>query len=213
MHMEGGEPAGQRDDFDLEISDLDTPTPASSRRPGGGAPWHQWSRWSRWSQQRVAVPRLVLATLVAALVALALLTVLATGGPPPRPVWHTNAPERAPPHQPPPPPTPPPPPYPPPPLTAPAMGPVPPNCPPSASLVPFAPAAVIPGVGGPDVWLVAGSFYFSGPPSAQAMPHAIAHLGSLSRSAYTPYGWPGLVQVLVTSGFTQTIIVTGHDLP
>src|SRR5258706_8700073 len=80
MHMEGGGPAGQRDDCDLEISDLDTPTPASSRRPGGGAPWYQWSRWSRWSQQRVALPRLVLATLVAALVTLALLTVLATGG-------------------------------------------------------------------------------------------------------------------------------------
>src|SRR5258707_6349078 len=80
MQMDGGEPAGQRDDFDIEISDLDTPTSASSRRPGVGAPWYRWYRWYRWSQQRVALPRLVLATFVAALVILALLTVLATGG-------------------------------------------------------------------------------------------------------------------------------------
>jgi hypothetical protein len=218
MHMEGGEPAGQRDDFDIEISDLDTPTPASSRGAGGGAPWSQWYRWS---QQRVALPRLVLATLVAALVALALLTVLATGGqlaalltrPTPVPTLDLSqlqVPQRSPTPQP----TPTPSPYPSPTLIAPSVGPVPPNCPPSASLVPFAPDAIIPGVGGPDVWLVAGSFYFSGSPSAptQTQTHAIAHLGSLSRSAYTPYGWPVLVQVLVASGFTQAITVTGNDL-
>ena len=214
--MEGGEPAGQRDDFDLEISDLDTPTPASRRRGGVGA---LWSRWHRWSQQRVALPRLVLATLVAALVTLALLTVLATGGqlaallarPTPVPTLdlsQLHVPQRSPTPQS----TPTPSPYLSPTLIAPAIGPVPPNCPPSASLVPFAPAAIIPGAGGPDVWLVAGAFYFSGPPSAKAMPHAIAHLGSLSRSAYTPYGWPVLVQVLVTSDFTPTITITGHDL-
>jgi hypothetical protein len=167
----------------------------------------------------VALPRLVLATFVAALVALALLTVLATGGqlaallarPTPVPTLdlsQLHVPQRSPTPQP----TPTPSPYPSPTLIAPAMGPVPPNCPPSASLVPFAPDAIIPGAGGPDVWLVAGEFYFSGPPSAKAMPHAIAHLGAPPRSAYTPYGWPVMVQVLVTSGFTQAITVTGTDL-
>lgn len=106
--------------------------------------------------------------------------------------------------------TPTPSPYPTPTLIAPAIGPVPANCPQGSPLVDFDPTAITPGIGGPDVWLVAGTFDGAHVPAPR--PRATLAIGSLRPSDYTSLGWPIQVMVLIKFGFIQPIILTGRDL-
>ncbi|MGO8946277.1 MAG: hypothetical protein ACLQUY_01170 [Ktedonobacterales bacterium] len=107
--------------------------------------------------------------------------------------------------------TPPPSPYPSPTPIAPAIGSVPTTCPPGSPLVAFDPTAIVPGVGGQGVWLVADAFL--GTSGGGNLGHsATAELGSLSPSDYTLVGWPVQVMVLVQVGLTQPITLTGYDL-
>jgi hypothetical protein len=209
------EPERQPDDLDLEVSALmHEPT----LRPSGGrsrlAPGNRGV--VPWYRQSVLVPRLVVATAIVVLLALVLLVAAPVGPalgvlgalrsqPTPTPttfrfVFPTSVPA-----------TPTPSPYPTPTLVSvPALGPVPADCPPGSLLVDFDPAASIPGVGGPDVWFVAGALV-----GAHGKPfpsRATAALGELSPSDYTPFGWPVQMLVLVKPDFTQTITIVGRDL-
>lgn len=93
--------------------------------------------------------------------------------------------------------------YPTPTLIASALGPIPMDCPQGSPLISFDTTMIIPGVGGSVVWIVAGAFQG---------PHAVAHLGPMGTSAYTMYGWPIAVQILIKYDFTQPVTLTANDL-
>jgi hypothetical protein len=200
----------QPDDRDLEVSDLPRPAQRWLGRLVGSPP--EDAVLAPWYRQRMQAPRplaaavlvvmLGLILLVATPIAAALLTLVPHPIPTPatlRLVFPTPVPA-----------TPTPSPYPTPTLIAPAIGPIPATCPQGSPLVDFDPAAIIPGVGGSDVWLVVGAFIGShGSGSGQ---RAIAEIGSFRPSDYTRFGWPVQVMVLVKSDLTQTITLTGRDL-
>lgn len=198
-------PEDHPDDFELEVSDLrgDTQAGESSVKAGGATPWYR---------QQVQVPRpLVVATLA---VMLGLILLLATPigsafrtlGAHPTPtagsivqIVYPTAP------------LPTVTPYPTPTLIAPAVGSVPANCPPGDPLVDFAPTAIIPGVGGGDVWAVG----LVGPDGkAISGQHATAKIGGPQpiNSAFTSAGWPIQMMVLARTDFAQTVTITGRDL-
>lgn len=209
----GYEPESQSDDLYIEISDLHRPAQR------GFAPLMESSagdtRLVPWYRQWVQVPRLVVvAALVATLVVVLLVatpigSVLSTlsARPTPAPTSaHVVVPTPLPA-------TPSPSPYPTPTLIVPAIGPIPTNCPLGTPPVDFAPDTVIPGVGGSDVWLVAGAFLGALGPHVSATGHrAVVEIGLLSPNNYTLAGWPVQVMVLVKNGSTHTISLTGHDL-
>ena len=198
-------PESQPDDFQLEVSDLRGQARAggSSMDGDSAAPWYR---------QRVQVPRpLVIATLVVMLGLILLVTTpigsaLRVFGPRPTPTSGAIV-QIVYPTAPPPTVTP----YPTPTLIAPAVGSVPANCPPGAALVDFAPTAIIPGVGGGDVWVV-GLVGPSG--NATSGQRATAKIGGPQaiNSAYTSAGWPIQMMVLARTDFAQTVTITGHDL-
>ena len=199
------EPESQPDDLDIEVSDL------RGRVQPGGSPTDS-NGATPWYRQRVEVPRpLVVATLVAML-ALILLVATPIGSalraPVPQPTPTTGAIiQIVYPTAPPPTGTP----YPSPTLIAPALGPVPTNCPPSAPLVDFAPNTIIPGVGGSGVWLVGFVGPGGNPVAGQRATEKIAGPQRIP-SAYTYAGWPIWVEVLAGSDFAQTVTLTGRDL-
>lgn len=195
--MDGEGPERRPDDLEIEVSDLHAPSPH-----GGGAerlPWHR---------QRVELPRPVVAAAVVALVVLAVAAILLPSIGPVAALF--TRPASTPTSQTvvqvailaPATPTPSPSSYPTPTLIAPAIGPTPRDCPAGPAFVLFDPAAVGPGVGGPDVWLTAP---FN-------TPHSTISLGLRRPSDYTPYGWLVQLQVFVTPGLAQTITLTGSDL-
>jgi hypothetical protein len=211
MESEGTEPERQPDDLDIEVSDLHEPTlrPSGGQtrlasRATGGVPWHRHC---------VPVPRPVVAVVVVVLLALVLLVAAPIGSalgalvahPTPAPttaqfVFPTPMPA-----------TPTPSPYPTPTLASvPAVGPVPADCPPGSPLVDFSSGYTFPGIGGAEVWLVAGLFV--APQGVAVEPQATAHLGSFGLSDYTLFGWSVQVEVFVTLSLTNTITVTGRDL-
>ncbi|HEV2461114.1 MAG TPA: hypothetical protein VGS80_22405 [Ktedonobacterales bacterium] len=206
------EPESQPDDFQVEVSDLDMA--AQPRRAGPARSGGQYLWSAPWYRRRVELPQLAF---VAALIVLVMLTVLALPtmgnqlaalGAHPTLIATSNGQLTLLPT--PLPATPTPSPYPTPTLVAPAIGPVPNDCPPGATLTAFDPAATGPGVGSTDVWLYAGAFL--GPHGDVVDPHATAHLGTLRPSDYTEYGWPVQVLVLVKPGLSQVITATGFDL-
>lgn len=202
------EPASHPDDLDIEVSDMRGPGQSGRSSPGsdGATPWYR---------QRVQVPRpLVVATLV---VMLGLILIVATpiGSalraliPQPTPttaivqvVYPTAPPATATPS-----------PYPSPTLIAPAVGPIPANCPPSTPLVDFSSGQTYPGVGGSDVWMVGFVERGGGPVSGQpATAQIVEPRQSDGNGFYTPNGWPIQIFVYIKANLTQTITVTGHDL-
>jgi len=167
-----------------------------------------------WYRQRVQVPRPLVVAALIAMLGLILLAAPPIGSalraliPQPTPtaaavvqVIYTPAPSA----------TATPSPYPTPTLIAPAIGPIPANCPPSTRLVDFAPNTIIPGVGGSGVWLV-GLVGTGGNPLAGQ--RATAKIGGPQPipSAYTHAGWPIWVEVLARSDVAQTVTFTGRDL-
>lgn len=193
----GYEPESQSDDLYIEISDLQRPAQrgfALLMESSAGD-----TRLVPWYRQRVQV----------LLVAMPIGSVLSKLGARPTPAptsAHVVVPTPLPA-------TPSPSPYPTPTLIVPAIGLIPTNCPPGTPLVDFAPDTVIPGIGGSDVWLVAGAFLGALGPHVSASGHrAVAEIGLLSPNNYTLAGWPVQVMVLVKNGATRTITLTGHDL-
>ena len=198
-------PEDHPDDFQLEVSDLRGHAQAGKSSADGDSA-------TPWYQQSAQVPRpLVVATLAVMLGLILLLatpigSALRTLGAKPTPTSGAIV-QIVYPTAPPPTVTP----YPTPTLIAPAVGSVPANCPPGAALVDFAPTAIIPGVGGGDVWVV-GLVGPSG--NATSGQRATAKIGGPQaiNSAYTSAGWPIQMMVLARTDFAQTVTITGHDL-
>ena len=193
-------------DLDIEVSGL------RELDQLGGVPEHDIGP-TPWHRQRVPIPRPLVVAALVVMLGLMLLAAPPIGAtlralvPQPTPttaivqVGYPTSPAA----------TATPSPYPTPTLIAPAVGPVPANCPPSARLVDFAPDTIIPGVGGKDVWLVAFTGPGGYPVTGQRATAKIGELPSIP-SSYTLAGWPVQVQLLVKMGVTQTITLTGPDL-
>jgi hypothetical protein len=193
-------------DLDIEVSGL------RERDQLGGVPEHDIGP-TPWHRQRVPIPRPLVVAALVVMMGLMLLAAPPIGAtlralvPQPTPttaivqvVYPTSPAAIVTPS-----------PYPTPTLIAPAVGPVPANCPPSARLVDFAPTATIPGVGGSEVWLIG----FVGPGGdPETGQRATAKIGAAQRiiASYTAEGWPFEVQALARSDFAQTVTITGYDL-
>ena len=199
------EPESHSDDFKLEVSDLRRHSQAGESVADGDSA-------TPWYQQRVQVPRpLVIATvvmmlglilLVATPIGSALRALGAHPTPTAGPIFQIVYPTAPPPTVTP---------YPAPTLIAPAIGSVPANCSPGDTLVDFAPTAIIPGVGGTDVWAVG---FVGADGKAVAGQRATAKIGGPQpiNSAYTSAGWPIQIMVLAKTDFAQTVTITGRDL-
>lgn len=187
------DPMGESDERAVEVSDLQEPA-----RGGGGAP--------SWLAEPVRMPRAFVVAGVALIVALALLSspmasaLTAFHARLFPPVVARSTPTATPPPTPAASPTPSP--YPTATLVASARGAVPADCPASSPLMPFDTAAIVPGIGAADVWIVGP---FDGP-------LATAHLGGMPSWDYTTLGWPLQIQALVASTDTQQLTLTGSDV-
>lgn len=202
------EPARQPDDLDIEVSDMRRQVQPGGASAGGASA-------TPWYRQRVQVPRPLVIAALAVMLALILLSAPPISAtlraliPQPTPttaivqIVYPTAPLA----------TVTPSPYPTPTLIAPAIGPIPANCPRSTPLVDFAPDETYPGVGGSDVWMI--GFVESGGGPVSGRP-ATAQIGALQQgkgnTVYTPAGWPIPVLVYIKADMTQTITITGRDL-
>lgn len=202
------DPEPQPDNLHIEVSDLPRPArrwfdrlSGHSRGDAGHAPWYQ---------RQVRLSRVLGAATLALLLLLTLVVGTPIGAPlsalvsRPTSTSHVRAwsPTSALV-------TPTPSPYPTPTPIAPAIGAIPADCPQGAPLASFDPI-VSPGIGGTDVWLVAGDFLGAQRPGSQQ--RATATIGQLTPGDYTSAGWPVQVMALVRANLTQPVTITGHDL-